>query len=191
MADTLEQLTAKLLEEQKAANKKQAADRQLQQIKDTNEINKQNDILAKLDTKLIKNLQNQLKNADKKDKELIESLGKQLKDAGVDKFMEATSRIESIEESQKFSKKVEAKRSKDMQRIQSKRIRETFGNVKDFRTEMKQITSSIDMFFSESPLPETPKNGTHLTFPYDMNRNEDIDNENANAKKEASKVQVS
>ena len=106
MADTLEQLTAKLLEEQKAANKKQAADRQLQQIKDTNEINKQNDILAKLDTKLIKNLQNQLKNADKKDKELIESLGKQLKDAGVDKFMEATSRIESIEESQKFSKKV-------------------------------------------------------------------------------------
>ena len=45
MADTLEQLTAKLLEEQKAANKKQAADRQLQQIKDTNEINKQNKIL--------------------------------------------------------------------------------------------------------------------------------------------------
>ena len=117
MADTLEQLTKKLLDEQVAANKKEAADRQLQKIKDTNEINKQNKILEELDTKLIENLQEQLKNADKKDKELIESLGKQLKDAGVDKFMEATSRIESIEESQKFSKKVEATRSKDMQRI--------------------------------------------------------------------------
>ena len=117
MADTLAQLTKKLLDEQVAANKKEAADRQLQKIKDTNEINKQNKILEELDTKLIENLQEQLKNADKKDKELIESLGKQLKDAGVDKFMEATSRIESIEESQKFSKKVEATRSKDMQRI--------------------------------------------------------------------------
>lgn len=117
MADTLEQLTKKLLDEQVAANKKEAADRQLQKIKDTNEINKQNKILEELDTKLIENLQEQLKNADKKDKELIESLGKQLKDAGVDKFMEATSRIESIEESQKFSKKVEAERSKDVKRI--------------------------------------------------------------------------
>ena len=71
MADTLEQLTKKLLDEQVAANKKEAADRQLQKIKDTNEINKQNKILEELDTKLIENLQEQLKNADKKDKELI------------------------------------------------------------------------------------------------------------------------
>ena len=117
MADTLEQLTKKLLDEQVAANKKEAADRQLQKIKDTNEINKQNKILEELDTKLIENLQEQLKNADKKDKELVNSLGQQLKDAGVDKFMEATSRIESIEESQKFSKKVEAERSNDVKRI--------------------------------------------------------------------------
>ena len=118
MADKLEQLTAKLLEEQQSANKKEAADRQLQKIKDTNEIEKQNKILEKLDSKKIQDLQKKLAKAQQdSDKKAITKIGEQLKKAGIDKFVEATAKIESIEESQKFSKKVEAERSKDMQRI--------------------------------------------------------------------------
>lgn len=118
MADRLEELTAKLLEEQQAANKKEAADRQLQKIKDTNEIEKQNKILEKLDSKKIQDLQKKLAKAQQdSDKNAITKIGEQLKKAGIDKFVEATAKIESIEESQKFSKKVEAERSKDMQRI--------------------------------------------------------------------------
>ena len=118
MADTLEQLTKKLLDEQVAANNKAAADRKLQEIKDTNEIEKQNKILEKLDSKKIEKLQEKLAKAQKdSDDKAIKKIGKQLKDAGIDKFVEATSKIQSIEESQKFSKKVEAERSKDVQRI--------------------------------------------------------------------------
>lgn len=118
MADKLEQLTAKLLEEQQAANKKEAADRQLQQIKDTNNINTQNKILENLDIKKIEKLQEKLAKAQEKGNQTaIKKLGEELKKAGIDKFVEATAKIESIEESQKFSKKVEAERSKDMQRI--------------------------------------------------------------------------
>ena len=117
MADRLEELTAKLLEEQQAENTKNNADRALRKSKADKE-EKAAKKIADEASEQIKTFEKLLKAAKKNNlsQSRIEAVQNKLTKA-TEQMTDANNKILSMQEDRKFDKKVEAERSKDMQRI--------------------------------------------------------------------------